>query len=501
MATKTVGAGILNIITESLYDKPIVVFREYAQNSVDSFDKIRELVREKKLSVNLEKLESRFWLKDQNLYFLDNGKGIDPNEFQNQMKSIGHSTKKRSLNKGYKGIGRLSGISYCKKLIFVNICSFKSQEFQSFTIDCQNYNQIKNSDEYSQLSFDELMLKIGLYDDKISIDSNKIEKILNSYQSLFEQNDTGFLVIMDEINFVLSNVIQEKNFINDISWLLPVNFQDELLDDPQLGPLFSELSASNNTEYSPANFYNFYYNNSRIVRPISLSMIRPYTCRFDLKYAIGFINFSSDRIAIIKGNSLSGIRIYIDNILLCDENEFLPILSNLGLIDHSANELIQSVRGIGAIIYVTDKTSISTNARRTFIEITDAGSIEFLTLLAEFVKKIYSARYALSKYTSLKNKIATDSEISKDTLENLKTIANQALSELAKEKIVLNDQLDPEIPFQDLSLTEKKQIIRKFITKQTNDDIRDYLKSVNDPLGYTESYEDYVIWVSSKYKH
>jgi len=351
------------------------------------------------------------------------------------------------------------------------------------------------------LSFDELMLKIGLYDDKISIDSNKIEKILNSYQSLFEQNDTGFLVIMDEINFVLSNVIQEKNFINDISWLLPVNFQDELLDDPQLGPLFSELSASNNTEYSPANFYNFYYNNSRIVRPISLSMIRPYTCRFDLKYAIGFINFSSDRIAIIKGNSLSGIRIYIDNILLCDENEFLPILSNLGLIDHSANELIQSVRGIGAIIYVTDKTSISTNARRTFIEITDAGSIEFLTLLAEFVKKIYSARYALSKYTSLKNKIATDSEISKDTLENLKTIANQALSELAKEKIVLNDQLDPEIPFQDLSLTEKKQIIRKFITKQTNDDIRDYLKSVNDPLGYTESYEDYVIWVSSKYKH
>ena len=37
MNSDIVGAGILNIVTESLYDKPIVVFREYVQNSVDSF--------------------------------------------------------------------------------------------------------------------------------------------------------------------------------------------------------------------------------------------------------------------------------------------------------------------------------------------------------------------------------------------------------------------------------------------------------------------------------
>ena len=34
-----VGAGIVEIITESLYDKPIVIFREYVQNSVDSITK------------------------------------------------------------------------------------------------------------------------------------------------------------------------------------------------------------------------------------------------------------------------------------------------------------------------------------------------------------------------------------------------------------------------------------------------------------------------------
>ena len=36
MTNEFVGAGILNIITESLYDNPIVVFREYVQNAIDA---------------------------------------------------------------------------------------------------------------------------------------------------------------------------------------------------------------------------------------------------------------------------------------------------------------------------------------------------------------------------------------------------------------------------------------------------------------------------------
>ena len=31
----SVGASIVEIITESLYDKPIVIFREYVQNSAE----------------------------------------------------------------------------------------------------------------------------------------------------------------------------------------------------------------------------------------------------------------------------------------------------------------------------------------------------------------------------------------------------------------------------------------------------------------------------------
>ena len=47
--------------------------------------------------------------------FLDNGKGIKTDDFCNEMIKIGNSSKKRTKNLGYKGIGRLSGVPYCKK--------------------------------------------------------------------------------------------------------------------------------------------------------------------------------------------------------------------------------------------------------------------------------------------------------------------------------------------------------------------------------------------------
>ena len=70
-----VGAGILNAITESLYDNPIVVFREYVQNSVDAF---------KHPNSNSNSIVKIIYHTDSNtssLCFLDNGSGITENKF------------------------------------------------------------------------------------------------------------------------------------------------------------------------------------------------------------------------------------------------------------------------------------------------------------------------------------------------------------------------------------------------------------------------------------
>ena len=81
MKSQKVGAGILNIITESLYDKPIVVFREYVQNSADSFSKVCADQKD-------AELYSYIWSENGNLYFLDNGKGIAEEQFLTEMSQI-----------------------------------------------------------------------------------------------------------------------------------------------------------------------------------------------------------------------------------------------------------------------------------------------------------------------------------------------------------------------------------------------------------------------------
>lgn len=57
-----VGASIVEIITESLYDKPIVVFREYVQNSADSL-----AVAE--LDGSTADLSVHIWKSQNNLFF------------------------------------------------------------------------------------------------------------------------------------------------------------------------------------------------------------------------------------------------------------------------------------------------------------------------------------------------------------------------------------------------------------------------------------------------
>ena len=228
MNQSTVGASILNIITESLYDKPIVVFREYVQNSVDSLYSIET---ESDIS-----LTSKIWETNNNLYFLDNGSGISQNDFINRMKSIAFSTKIKTSNLGYKGIGRLSGISYCDKLRFVNILSFKDRKFQEYSIDCIKYNSLQRTDNYNSLTFNELMEKIGTEKEDVSAES--IMSDIGENQTIFTQRDTGFFVILEGISAILSNAIKEKSFLDDLSWLLPVPFHNELLEDDEVSPLF-----------------------------------------------------------------------------------------------------------------------------------------------------------------------------------------------------------------------------------------------------------------------
>jgi hypothetical protein len=224
---------------------------------------------------------------------------------------------------------------------------------------------------------------------------------------------------------------------------------------------------------------------------IGREMLRDYVCKNNFKYAVGFHTFKGDKIVIDKNNSFSGIRIYIDNMLLCDENELLQSLDHYGLLAHTSNGQLQSVRGIGAMIYITDKVNISANARRTFIEVTDNDSLEFLKMLAEFVNTIYDTRYALSNYISAKSK----QQAGQERLQQLRTIALDNLRKLAKENVELaSDEEENKNDFANMSITEKKKTIKKEISANLNLKLKEYIKQL-DVLELENAFRNFVDWL------
>lgn len=397
--------------------------------------------------------------------------------------------KKKHKNLGYKGIGRLSGIPYCKRLSFVNIYNYAEGKAQKFSINTNLYSELKNSQQDVDLSFSALMGKIADFTGEINIEKDPfITNITNQYAEMLEKTNSGFLVILQDITSVLKNTIDSNNFFTNLQWLLPVNFDDSLYDSDKK-ELFEELTIQNKDNIIPVKYCPISYNDQAIFRPIKESMFRDYVCKSNFKYAVGFHTFSGNKIAIDKSNAFTGIRIYIDNMLLCEENELLQNLDNYGLLDHTLNGQMQSVRGIGAIIYITDKVNISANARRTFIEVTDNDSLEFLKLLAEFVNTIYDTRYALSNYVSASAKQEKDAQ----KLQSLRENALENLKKLAREDVQLTIE-ESETPFEEMDMPERKRVIKHKISNKMDEKVKEYLNSV-DSYNLDSAYKDFITWL------
>lgn len=484
-----VGASIMNVITESLYDKPIVVFREYVQNSVDSFLSAEKKCKDKKFC-------NHIWTDDNNLYFLDNGTGIKSEDFLFKMQNIALSSKDKTANIGYKGIGRLSGISYCEKLRFINIIDYNQGIFQEYDIDCIKYNKIQKLDDYNEMDFVDLINEIGTLRQNVPVD--EICSIIGKNNIIFEQQVTGFLVIMEKITAVLRIIIDESRFEENLCWLLPVPFLDELTSsNEETDELFNAISttpAFEDSEAIPARSFNIFLNEKPLYRPLKLSMLRTYTCRSNFeKYAVCVHAFSNEKIELDKKNPFSGIRVYIDNMLLCDEGELIPMLQQYGFTKHGVYEIIQAVRGIGAMIYIVDKVNIAANARRTFIELTDQDSINFLELLSSFVDDIYDTRYALSKYASaLRNENAIEEDVNKKREKAL-----SQLGKLARENITIAlREKETQKEFNELSLTEQKRIVKGKINKEINNSVKEYLDNTNS-FDIDTCIDDFKTWFLS----
>ncbi len=127
MAENSFGANIIEILTAGMYQDSKVIYREYIQNSCDQIDKAEQLgiLKPRNTSSKYPDLgegKVDIWLEPEKRYIAieDNATGIKADEFQRTLLNIADSDKIVGQDKGFRGIGRLCGLAYCRKLIFTS---------------------------------------------------------------------------------------------------------------------------------------------------------------------------------------------------------------------------------------------------------------------------------------------------------------------------------------------------------------------------------------------
>jgi len=111
----TIGKFTLETLTSGMYERPIDIYREYIQNAVDSIDIAisEKLIKSEKAQIDITINKEKRYIR-----ISDNGTGIGIDNAIQYLLDIGHSPKRFTSARGFRGIGRLAGLAYCQSLIF-----------------------------------------------------------------------------------------------------------------------------------------------------------------------------------------------------------------------------------------------------------------------------------------------------------------------------------------------------------------------------------------------
>lgn len=318
----TIGKDILELLTTGMYLDPLVIFREYIQNSVDSIDEalaenILDSIKESKIYISLNHM-------DRKVIITDNGKGISNKDFIKIMTSVGDSKKRNTAARGMRGVGRLCGLAYSQQLIFRS-SSKKDKYVYQATWDCKLMRDLLKEENTVDLS--------SLLSSVVSF--TKYEKKLEP-PHFFE------VEIVKPIRLKWDILMNEDRISNYLSQAAPVPFSKDLKIKDQI-----ENAIKN--EFKDYRHYNIFLKvpslqldidnedqSKRISKPLNndfklnaeasdslqnLEIIKIKGNDGDIA-AIGWIAHSSYLGSIPKRELVSGIRARVGNIMIGDESIF-----------------------------------------------------------------------------------------------------------------------------------------------------------------------------------
>lgn len=475
-----IGKFTLESLTTGMYADSKILFREYIQNSSDAIDEaISEGILKSRddgeIRININK-------KKHSISIRDNGFGIAGQHVQSKLCDIGNSAKRFDQSRGFRGIGRLGGLSYCGQLRFITSAKGESTK-TTVCWDCEKLKQLLQPGKHVLHDLSSVISEV------VSI---KVEA---------EDTDVHyFQVELVDIDVKNPELIDSKEIELYLTQVAPIPFNAQRFtyySDKHEG--IKKLLTNEN---KPLEEYNIFINDdpNPLYKPYKtwlttskgkddVTQVRHFK-EYDEKGQLLFLGWYGITTfqGYVQDREVTGLRVRKNNILIGDEKT----LDNFFTEDRFNRWFIGE-------IYIYD-TNIIPNARRDDFEKNDSY-FNFKTKLEKYTKgalskipRDYSSyNSAINKITASETELNTiaakvksgiSSEEERDRLfrkrDQIKTDLEKSRKDLEKSKLKMTDaklvnNIDAKI--------HKSQTLEKKVKTIENDIIdADYNKNYEKAL-------------------
>ena len=377
MADYVFGANILENLTTGMYKTSQIIFREYVQNSCDAIDKA---VERGILSSAESKIDIWIDVDNRLISVEDNGTGISETEFETTLQSIAQSNKQLDTEKGFRGIGRLCGLAYCRELIFSTTA--------------------KNENVISTMRINAEKLRSRFYGDVKYTAQEVLDDVITVNKKISDDvtSEHWFKVEMIDIN-VENDVLLDVLTIRDyLSFVAPVEYRNTFFLSQKI--------------YEHANNLNFKIDEYRI-NLNGDQLVKKYKTDFktsqgeDEIFDLSFKDFYDANNQLIAWSwiGLSKFKGVIEQNSKTSNNKMRSIRLRKGNIQIGDEDALQKLfgeeRGIHYFIgevFVVDRNLIPNSQRDYFIE--NSALKVFEGALTDYFEELHKVYYRASEVNS-----------------------------------------------------------------------------------------------------
>jgi molecular chaperone HtpG len=191
-----------------MYVSPVTIYREYIQNAVDSIDSARseQIISDRTrgvISVDVDHATRSARIRD-------NGAGLASRSAVSTLLSVGASPKRGTSARGFRGVGRLSGLAYCRELEFRTKAA-GDDKISTIVWDCRGLRE-----RLADMSFSGDLRKT--ISEVVSVSHDKSEK----------KDDHFFEVSLRDIGRLRNDaLLNERVIAHYLSQVAPVSFASE----------------------------------------------------------------------------------------------------------------------------------------------------------------------------------------------------------------------------------------------------------------------------------